>query len=78
LSGSQAAPTGLATVHLFEDFPADWEITACRSEDGTPILELQTAGEADHDSDQVPCIRVYVNDDIVHDHPAREEGTAAS
>lgn len=56
-------------MRIDDDFPATWEIAACRSTDGTPLLLLDTYPDADHDGGEVPYLRLYVNDGVVYDHP---------
>lgn len=38
------------------------------SEDGTPILELDTS-RLDCDPDRSPILRIYLNDDVIYENP---------
>lgn len=64
------SPTPRADVHVEDDFPPQWSVVLTRSQDGTPILELltPTGGGADHDDNDMPYVRFYVNDGEVHEH----------
>lgn len=73
----------IGRVFADTDFP--FAVTLTHSEDGTPIVDITTTGPdaypgypADPANHDVPYLRVYVNDDEIHDnplpadHPARQ------
>jgi hypothetical protein len=62
---------GRAQVHVADDFPASWKVMLCRSQDGTPIVEIENhydPDDPDQDKDGVPYLRVYSKDREVHEH----------
>jgi hypothetical protein len=46
------------------------DLYAYTTADGATVIELDTepGGAVAHDDVDVPCLRIYVNDDVVHDH----------
>jgi hypothetical protein len=49
------------------------------NEDGTPVADIETLGEDEratglhHDADELPYLRVWVNDGAVYDNPTPQE-----
>lgn len=61
-------PDGV-TIHACDNFPPRWEIALYRSDDGTPVVDVMTAYDpVDHDVDETPHARLYLNEAVVHEH----------
>ncbi|WP_433463914.1 hypothetical protein [Spirillospora sp. CA-128828] len=62
------SPIPRARVQVDGDFPPSWSVILTRSQDSTPLVDMETYGGADHDENGVPYARFLLNDGEIHEH----------
>ncbi|MBO2464998.1 hypothetical protein [Actinomadura violacea] len=62
------SPLPRARVQVEDDFPPSWSVILTRSQDTTPLIDIETYGGDDHDEDGVPFTRIFINTGEAHEH----------
>lgn len=62
------SPVPRARVLVDDVFPPSWSMILTRSQDSTPLIDLETYGGADHDENGVPYARFLLNHAEAHEH----------